>query len=138
VWKALLTSCTLTTTLSTTLALTSIVNPIFIDDYKFIDVDDQAVAGGDDASFPIVDDAELLLPPFVTSYGPSHLGPSFPGSSAWLASLLRYTRSPEIEVDSRASLFCTSSTFTVLNVGMPISTGMTASVPYVNANGVSL
>ncbi|GKC31932.1 hypothetical protein Tco_1039226 [Tanacetum coccineum] len=29
---------------------------------------------------------------FVTSYGPSHLGPSFPLSSAWLASLLWYTR----------------------------------------------
>ncbi|GJY18431.1 hypothetical protein Tco_0389922 [Tanacetum coccineum] len=32
----------------------------------------------------------------VTSYGPSHLGPSFPSSSAWLASLLWYTRSPSL------------------------------------------
>ncbi|GJY30020.1 hypothetical protein Tco_0405787, partial [Tanacetum coccineum] len=55
----------------------------------------------------------------VTSYGPSHLGPSFPVSSARLASLLRYTR----------------STSAVLIVGMPISAGMTASVPYVNENG---
>nr|GEW90155.1 reverse transcriptase domain-containing protein [Tanacetum cinerariifolium] len=29
----------------------------------------------------------------VTLYGPSHLGPNFPVSCAWLASLLRYTRS---------------------------------------------
>nr|GFB16597.1 reverse transcriptase domain-containing protein [Tanacetum cinerariifolium] len=57
----------------------------------------------------------------ITSYGPSHLGPSFPVSSVRLASLLRYTR----------------STFAVLSVGMPISAGMTTSVPYVNENGVS-
>nr|GEX93256.1 reverse transcriptase domain-containing protein [Tanacetum cinerariifolium] len=38
----------------------------------------------------------------------------------------------------RASSFCTRSTFAVLNVGMPISVGMGASVLYVNENGVSL
>ncbi|GJW23047.1 hypothetical protein Tco_0033669 [Tanacetum coccineum] len=54
----------------------------------------------------------------VTSYGPSHLGPSFHVSFARLASLLR-------------------STSSILSVGMPISTRMTASVPYVNENGVS-
>nr|GEU94748.1 hypothetical protein [Tanacetum cinerariifolium] len=37
----------------------------------------------------------------------------------------------------RALLFCTKSTFDVLSVGMPISAGMTASVPYVNENMVS-
>nr|GEV56344.1 hypothetical protein [Tanacetum cinerariifolium] len=51
-----------TTTLSTTLALTSSVNPISIDDYEFVDADDQAVTGGDATSFPNVDDAELRIP----------------------------------------------------------------------------
>ncbi|GKB21182.1 hypothetical protein Tco_0855105, partial [Tanacetum coccineum] len=37
---------------------------------------------------------------------------------------------------SKASLFCTKSTFSILSVGMPISAGMTASVLYVNENGV--
>nr|GEW31266.1 hypothetical protein [Tanacetum cinerariifolium] len=49
-------------TLSTTLALTSTVNPISIDDYEFVDADDQAVASGDVASFPNVDDAKLHIP----------------------------------------------------------------------------
>nr|GEV18793.1 hypothetical protein [Tanacetum cinerariifolium] len=48
----------------------------------------------------------------VTSYGPFHLGPNFLVSSAWLASLLRYTR----------------STSSILSVGIPISTGTTTSV----------
>nr|GEY18816.1 hypothetical protein [Tanacetum cinerariifolium] len=52
----------ITTTLSTTLALTSTVNPIFIDDYEFVDTDHQAVVGTDVASFPNVDDAELRIP----------------------------------------------------------------------------
>ncbi|GJX94115.1 hypothetical protein Tco_0348701 [Tanacetum coccineum] len=56
----------------------------------------------------------------VTSYGPSHLGPSFPPSSTWLASLLRYTRSPGLKL-----------------VGMPISAGITTFVSYVSENGVS-
>ncbi|GJV63035.1 hypothetical protein Tco_1473863 [Tanacetum coccineum] len=47
----------------------------------------------------------------VTSYGPSYLGPCFPPSLAWLASLLW-------------------STSAVRSVGMPISAGITASVPY--------
>ncbi|GKA29265.1 hypothetical protein Tco_0715510 [Tanacetum coccineum] len=38
---------------------------------------------------------------------------------------------------SRASSFYTKSTSAVLSVGMPISAGNTASVPYVNENGVS-
>ncbi|GKC46989.1 retrovirus-related pol polyprotein from transposon TNT 1-94 [Tanacetum coccineum] len=77
--------------------------------------------------FPNVDDAELNIPqrfakifglglrgscfpsqslnlyaPFpsasITSYGPSHLRPIFPVSSAWLTSLLRYTRSPGLKL----------------------------------------
>ncbi|GJS47809.1 hypothetical protein Tco_0597930 [Tanacetum coccineum] len=36
----------------------------------------------------------------VTSYGPSHLGPSFPMSSTQLASLLRYTKSPGLKLES--------------------------------------
>nr|GEX71553.1 hypothetical protein [Tanacetum cinerariifolium] len=51
-----------TRALSTTLALTSTVNHISIYDYKFIDANDQAVAGEDAASFPNVDDAELHIP----------------------------------------------------------------------------
>nr|GEX45421.1 hypothetical protein [Tanacetum cinerariifolium] len=51
-----------TRALSTTLALTSTVNPISIYDYKFIDANDQAVAGEDAASFPNVDNAELHIP----------------------------------------------------------------------------
>nr|GEY31726.1 hypothetical protein [Tanacetum cinerariifolium] len=122
----------ITTALSTTLALTSTVNPISIDDYEFVDANDHAVAGGDAASFPVIFCYGLFAS--LTSYGPTHLGPSFPVSSAWLASLLRYIRSRLIP---RASSFCTRSTFVVLNVGMPIPAGMTASVPYVNKNGVS-
>nr|GEX86484.1 hypothetical protein [Tanacetum cinerariifolium] len=38
----------------------------------------------------------------------------------------------------KASLFCTRSTSAVLSVGMSISARMTAFVPYVNKNGVSL
>ncbi|GJU52632.1 hypothetical protein Tco_1226346 [Tanacetum coccineum] len=34
----------------------------------------------------------------VTLYGPSHLGPNFPVSSTWLASLLRYTKSPGLKL----------------------------------------
>ncbi|GKD10551.1 hypothetical protein Tco_1190236 [Tanacetum coccineum] len=34
----------------------------------------------------------------VTSYGPSHLGPSFPPPSTRLASLLWYTRSPGLKL----------------------------------------
>ncbi|GJV72166.1 hypothetical protein Tco_1492161 [Tanacetum coccineum] len=72
------------------------------------------------------------IPPIfasVTSYGPSHLGPSFPPDSAWLASLLR--------LSFKASSFCTMSSSIVLKVGMPISAGITAFVPYVSENGVS-
>nr|GEV57629.1 transposase (putative), gypsy type [Tanacetum cinerariifolium] len=51
-----------TTALSTTLALTSTSNPISIDNYEFVDTNDQAVANEDAASFPIVDDAEFHIP----------------------------------------------------------------------------
>ncbi|GJR04680.1 hypothetical protein Tco_0527664 [Tanacetum coccineum] len=46
--------------------------------------------------------------------------------------LIRWSR-----LISRASLFYAGSTFVVLSVGMPISARMTASVSYVNENGVS-
>ncbi|GKA67422.1 hypothetical protein Tco_0767339 [Tanacetum coccineum] len=108
-----------TMTLFTTFASTSSIAPISVDDYEVIGADDQTVADGNAASFPNVDDAELnILYAFVISYGPSHLGPSFPISSARLASLLR-------------------STFAVLSAGMSISAGMIAFVLYVNENGVS-
>ncbi|GKE82730.1 hypothetical protein Tco_1552730, partial [Tanacetum coccineum] len=67
----------------------------------------------------------------MTLYGPSHLGPSLPPSSAWLASLFRSKLIP------KASLFLIISTSAVLKVGMTIYTGITASTPYVNENGVS-
>ncbi|GJU63898.1 hypothetical protein Tco_1245733 [Tanacetum coccineum] len=50
-------------------------------------------------------------------------------------SLLSSSRSRLI---SRASSFYTKSTSAILSVGMPISAGMTASVPYVNKNEIVL
>ncbi|GJR83065.1 hypothetical protein Tco_0153850 [Tanacetum coccineum] len=70
----------------------------------------------------------------VTSYGPSHLGHNFPPSSAWLTSLLQYTRPPSLKLvlqtllSFKASSFCTMSTSVVRRVGMPILAGITASV----------
>nr|GEX99698.1 hypothetical protein [Tanacetum cinerariifolium] len=51
-----------TMALSTTFASASTIAPISVDDYDVIGVDDQAVADGDTASFPNVDDAELNIP----------------------------------------------------------------------------
>nr|GEX54219.1 hypothetical protein [Tanacetum cinerariifolium] len=51
-----------TTTLYTTFSSTSSIAPIFIDDYEVVDADDQAVADGNVASLPNVDDAELNIP----------------------------------------------------------------------------
>ncbi|GJX24729.1 hypothetical protein Tco_0231025 [Tanacetum coccineum] len=45
--------------------------------------------------------------------------------------------SKRLRLISKASLFYTKSTSAVLSVGMAISAGMTASVSYVNENGVS-
>ncbi|GJX96012.1 hypothetical protein Tco_0351810 [Tanacetum coccineum] len=50
-----------TTALSTTFASTSLIAPISVDDYEVIGMDDQAVADGNVASFPNVDDAELNI-----------------------------------------------------------------------------
>nr|GEY43195.1 hypothetical protein [Tanacetum cinerariifolium] len=72
----------------------------------------------------------LLRGASVTSYGPSHLGLSFSLSFARLTSLFRS------RLISKASSFYTMSIFAVLKVGMPISVGMTASVPYVSENSV--
>ncbi|GJX85050.1 hypothetical protein Tco_0335824 [Tanacetum coccineum] len=140
-----------TTALSVTFASANIITPISVDDYEVVGTDDKVDADGNVEPFPNVDDVELNIPyaavmydlfgrvrgsclssrplnlyaPFpsasVTSYGASHLGPRFLVSSAQLASLLRYTR----------------STSALLSVGMPISVGMTASVPYGNENEVS-
>ncbi|GKB49921.1 hypothetical protein Tco_0900674, partial [Tanacetum coccineum] len=132
-----------TKALSITFASASTITPISVDDYEVTSMDDQATASesvtDENANpFPNVDDVALLIfqvrgscfpsrslnlyAPFpsasVTSYGPSHLGLSFLVSSTQLASLLR-------------------STSAVLSVGMPISAGMIASVPYVNENGMS-
>nr|GEW53008.1 hypothetical protein [Tanacetum cinerariifolium] len=115
-----------TTALSTTFASASTIAPISVDDYEVVGTNEQEDADGNAEPFPNIDDAELNIPhDFVTSYGPSHLGPSFPVSYAQLASLFRYTRSRLI---SRASMSCIRSTTAILSVGMPISAGMTTSV----------
>ncbi|GJT51068.1 hypothetical protein Tco_0977225 [Tanacetum coccineum] len=76
----------------------------------------------------------------VTSYDPSHLGPSFPPDFAWLAPLLQYTRSLGLKLvlSFKDSSFCPMSISIVLKVGMPISAGIVAFVLYVSENGVSL
>ncbi|GKA61199.1 hypothetical protein Tco_0760606 [Tanacetum coccineum] len=51
-----------TMTLSTTFASASSIVPISVDDYEVVGADDQAVADGNAASFPNVDDAELNIP----------------------------------------------------------------------------
>ncbi|GJT86916.1 hypothetical protein Tco_1068633 [Tanacetum coccineum] len=142
------------TTLSTTFASSCVVPPLFVSDYQVSDAEPH------DEDPPVItfEEEELdmtlkstmtfhardrlfslrslsLYAPlpnaYVTSYGPSHLGPSFPPSSAWLASLLRS------KLISKASSFFIISISAVLKVGMPISTRITASVPYVSENGVS-
>nr|GFB92306.1 hypothetical protein [Tanacetum cinerariifolium] len=100
-----------TTALSTTFTFASSILPIATDGYEIVGVDGQegagtngrAVADRNVAPFPNVRGScfpsralNLYAPfpsAFVTSYGPSHLGPSFFVSSARVASLLRYTRS---------------------------------------------
>nr|GEX16079.1 transposase (putative), gypsy type [Tanacetum cinerariifolium]GEX37462.1 transposase (putative), gypsy type [Tanacetum cinerariifolium] len=104
------------------------IPPISIDDYEIAGVDGQEGVRESCFSSRSPNLYALFPSAFLTSYGPSHLSPSFLVSSAWLASLLRYTR---------ASSFGTGSTFVVRIVGMSISIGMTASVSYVNENRVS-
>nr|GEV31637.1 retrovirus-related Pol polyprotein from transposon TNT 1-94 [Tanacetum cinerariifolium] len=149
-----------TTALSTTFAFASSVPSISTDDYEIVGLDGQEGSAPSAAylawegclhfmhiaflkvadvtcsrqDVPIIAVSELYAPflnASVTSYGPSHLDPSLPPSSAWLASLFWS------KLISKASSVFTMSTFTVLKVGMPISTGITASVPYVSENGVS-
>nr|GEU71986.1 putative transposase (putative), gypsy type [Tanacetum cinerariifolium] len=50
------------TTLSTTFASASSIDPIFVDDYEVVGAEDQAVADENVASFPNVDDVELNIP----------------------------------------------------------------------------
>ncbi|GJV26906.1 hypothetical protein Tco_1383354, partial [Tanacetum coccineum] len=50
----------------------------------------------------------------VTSYSPSYLGPSFPPSSAWVASLLRYTISPGLKLVLRTLELLYFSIFALL------------------------
>nr|GEZ10906.1 hypothetical protein [Tanacetum cinerariifolium] len=111
-----------TTALSITFISASSIPPISTDDYEVVHLDGQK--GTLKCIIPTAESALFLnlYAPFpsasVTSYGPSHLGPSFPISSARLASLLW-------------------STSAVLSVGMPVSAGMITSIPYVNENEVS-
>ncbi|GJS10140.1 hypothetical protein Tco_0366936, partial [Tanacetum coccineum] len=67
----------------------------------------------------------------TTSYGPSHFGPSFPPSLAWLASLLRISK-----FSSKTSSFMAWSIVAYLSEGIPILNGITTSVPYMRENGV--
>ncbi|GJS10173.1 hypothetical protein Tco_0366969, partial [Tanacetum coccineum] len=55
------TTANTTTTLSITFAFTSSIAPISVDDYEVVGADDQAIADGNAASFPNVDDAELNI-----------------------------------------------------------------------------
>ncbi|GJV77346.1 hypothetical protein Tco_1508930 [Tanacetum coccineum] len=55
------TTANTTAALSTTFAFTSLIAPISVDDYEVVGADDQAVADGNAASFPNVDDAELNI-----------------------------------------------------------------------------
>ncbi|GJU34401.1 hypothetical protein Tco_1182755 [Tanacetum coccineum] len=109
-----------TTALSTTFAHTSSVPPISVTDYGMLYTETQPEASYSPKIIFKQETLETLLrtfqvrgrsfslrslslyaplpSAFVTSYGPSHLGPSFPPSSAWLASLLRYTRSPGLKL----------------------------------------
>nr|GEU32499.1 hypothetical protein [Tanacetum cinerariifolium] len=98
-----------TTALSTTFASASTVPPITIEDYELIGTDgpEGAQGSGEVASFP--HDAFSLSRMFAGYF-----------SSAGLAIPLMYL-----------------SCLLVLRVGMPISTGITAFVPYVSENGVS-
>nr|GEY12464.1 hypothetical protein [Tanacetum cinerariifolium] len=139
-----------TTSLSTTFISASFIHPIFTDDYEVVRLDgqegagaeSQAITDGNDDPFANVDGVDMnvlqsaevafrrglltcMLPFQVLQLPPSRIVAS---------SLLSSKRSRLI---SKASLFCTRSTSAVLSVGMPISTGMTASVLYVNENGVS-
>nr|GEV95477.1 hypothetical protein [Tanacetum cinerariifolium] len=50
------------TTLSTTCAFSSSIDPIVVDDYEVVGAEDQAVADENAASFPNVDDAKLNIP----------------------------------------------------------------------------
>ncbi|GJW67858.1 hypothetical protein Tco_0122282 [Tanacetum coccineum] len=117
------------TTISITFESFGVVPPLSISDYQVLDPEPH----DEDPPVTTFEEKELDTIPkmfslrslslyaplpnaFVTSYGPSHLGPSLPPSSAWLISL---------------------SGRRVLKVGMPISTGITACVPYVSENGVS-
>ncbi|GJY06746.1 gypsy type transposase [Tanacetum coccineum] len=109
---------------------------ISLDDFEVTGADDQATTDGnvvdkDADPFPNVDEANIhqdrevaflpvtnLYAPFpsasVTSYSPSHLGPSFPVSFARLASLLRYTRSPGLKLVFRTFALYYFSIFALL------------------------
>ncbi|GJY88420.1 putative reverse transcriptase domain-containing protein [Tanacetum coccineum] len=67
----------------------------------------------------------------VTSYGPSHLV-FFPFSSSFASLIAACSRfsSSNSKLISNASSFLATFTYAVLNMGIPISVGMTASVPH--------
>ncbi|GJU22490.1 hypothetical protein Tco_1155832 [Tanacetum coccineum] len=82
-----------TTALAISVTATNIssIPPISMADYDTADAGEFSIAV-----------FELVYAPLpsvsFTSYGPSYLRPSFPPSSAWLASLFRYRRSPGLKL----------------------------------------
>ncbi|GKA89117.1 hypothetical protein Tco_0810929, partial [Tanacetum coccineum] len=85
------TATTTALSISITIVNVSSILPISVADYKDVPKFRR--------SYPCCPDLYAPLPSAsVTSYGPSHLGPSFSPSFAWLASLFRYTRSPGLKL----------------------------------------
>nr|GEU73050.1 hypothetical protein [Tanacetum cinerariifolium] len=103
------------TTLSTTFASSGVVPPLFISDYQVLDPEPH----DEDPPATTFEENELdiILESIVLCF------------ASWIAacSLLSSKRSKLI---SKASSFFTNSTSAVNKVGMPISTGIIASIPY--------
>ncbi|GJR82768.1 hypothetical protein Tco_0153553 [Tanacetum coccineum] len=146
-----------TIALSTTFASTSTVSSVSVDDYIIADADNEKIVqlnveeenqGKGEGSV-----ADMVEVEFEKEDASVHLyGPSFWGTSfhhmfrVAPASLLLLLDTPGFKLvlrelssklTSRASSFLTTSTSAALSVGMPISAGMIASVPYVNEKGAS-
>ncbi|GKB24456.1 hypothetical protein Tco_0863857 [Tanacetum coccineum] len=109
------------TTVSTTFASSDVVPSLSVSDYQVLDAEPH----DEDPPTITFEEEELNTTPelavtfhvrgrmfplrslslyahlpnaYVTLYGPSHFGPSLPPSSAWLALLLRQTRSPGLKL----------------------------------------
>nr|GEW17998.1 hypothetical protein [Tanacetum cinerariifolium] len=144
--SGVLVTVAVTTALSTTFSYTSFVPPISVADYGMPDVEPQPEASH---SHKIIFEQETLetssenpatMLPSIHMV-PSHLRPSFPSSSAWLASLFRYTRSPGLKLVLRTleSLVVLYHIYLYGPEGRHANFGFDHSFrPYVSENGVSL